>query len=286
MSSQVFLNDDFVSAKEACVHINDLALTRGYGVFDFFRTEEHTPLFLSDHLERLYQSAGAMHLPLPYTPSELSRLVYELMQKNDIANSGIRITLTGGYAADNFSIGKPNLIITQQPFPPPDEAVFQKGTRLITYPFCRQFSTAKTIDYLMGIWLQPLIKERAANDVLYHSAGLILECPRANFFMVTREGKLITPKENILKGITRKQLINYSQVPCSIEERDVSFHDLASAKEAFITSTTKTVLPVVAIDNKLINNGKPGPVTRAMKQVLLHRINEDKKAPARHLPTP
>src|SRR5439155_7787550 len=115
-------------------------------------------------------------------------------------------------------------------------------------------------------------KEADANDVLYHSGGLITECPRANFFIVTHDNKLVTPANNILKGITRSEILKIAAAEIKVEERDLYLEELSSAKEAFITSTTKHVLPVAKIDSRQIGNGSPGELTRWLGQQYNHLV--------------
>src|SRR5258708_5973136 len=114
----------------------------------------------------------------------------------------------------------------------------------------------------MAIWLQPLIRENGADDVLYRQDGVIAECPRSNFFLVTAAGALVTPGRDILRGITRMKILELAKGEFVTEERDVLLEELRDAREAFITSTTKHVLPVVAIDGVPIGNGEIGPVGR------------------------
>jgi D-alanine transaminase/branched-chain amino acid aminotransferase len=101
----------------------------------------------------------------------------------------------------------------------------------------------------MAVWLQPKRVEAGADDILYYQDGLISECPRSNFFLVTADNRILTPAAHVLKGITRKKLIELAEKEFVVEERDISLDDMHSAKEAFITSTTRQVLPVRQIDS-------------------------------------
>lgn len=188
----------------------------------------------------------------------ITKLIQQLIEKNNIPDSGIRITLTGGYTEDSYTILKPNLLITQSAFSFNKEN-FNKGIRLITYNHQRQLPQVKTIDYLMAIYLQPLIKEKDADDVLYHNQTEIRECPRSNFFMVNKNKEVVTPSKDILKGITRKKILSLTEF--NIKEANIDLIEIGNAKEAFITSTTKNVLPVLKIDGKIIGDGKPGKIT-------------------------
>ena len=251
MNRWAFLNNEFIREDEARLHFSDLAIQRGYGVFDFFKVVNYIPVFLSDHLERFYFSAHHMRLPVPFTSNELKDIIYRLIQKNDIADCGIRITLTGGYSPDGFQSAAPNFILSKHTFQPPGKEQIEKGIKLIIYPHQRQLPHVKTIDYLMAIWLQPIIEAKGADDVLYHQNGIITECPRSNFFLVTKDEKIVTPSENILKGITRKKILETAGNHFKIEERSLTKDEIKTAKEAFITSTTKMILPVSQIDNHI-----------------------------------
>jgi branched-chain amino acid aminotransferase len=265
------INEELVLKNDAKLSIADLSIQRGYGVFDYFRTINNQPVFLEDHLDRFYYSASEMNLNVGLDRGELKRSLQLLIEKNNIPDSGIRITLTGGYSDDGYLPAKPNLIITQTPFIFNKEN-FDKGIRLITYQHQRQLPEVKTIDYLQAIRLQPFIKDHGADDVLYHNQNEVTECPRSNFFIVTENNEVITSSNNILKGITRKKILSFSEF--NTKEAVVTLKDMENAKEAFITSTTKNVLPVLKIDGKIIGDGKPGKTTSAIYEKLFHLKDE------------
>lgn len=270
----VFINSTFVPADQASILITDLSIQRGYGIFDFFKTINGKPIFLKDHLERFYQSAANMHLHIQQDAAALENILTELQQKNNLPDSGIRLTLTGGYSADGYTLAEsPNLVITQIPLAPP--LTFQPaGTNLVTYNYQRQLATSKTLDYAMAIWLQPFIKNNYANDVLYHHEGIVKEAPRANFFMVTRDREVVTAKTNVLKGVIRKNLLAMANSGITIVERDFTLDELNNAAEAFITSTTKNVLPVLNINGKPVGTGKAGQITEKLFELLLEKVKQ------------
>ena len=259
------INGEFILKNEASILISDLSIQRGFGIFDYFRTINFKPVFLEDHLSRFYFSASEMFMQVGYSHDELGKLIQQLIEKNNIPDSGIRITLTGGYSEDGYAPAKPNLLITQTPFIfNPDN--FNKGLRLITHQHQRQLPQVKTIDYLMAIRLQSFIKQNMADDVLYYNENEISECPRSNFFIVTNNDEIITPSKNVLKGITRKKILSFSEF--DIKKGIVRPTDILNIKEAFISSTTKNILPVFMIDGKEIGDGKPGMVTRKIYERL------------------
>jgi branched-chain amino acid aminotransferase len=270
----VFVNDAYIPANEATVLISDLSVQRGYGVFDFLKTINNIPIFLENHLDRFYYSVTEMRLQVAQSRDQLKDIIKELMRLNNMPDSGIRITVTGGYSADGYNLApKSNLIITQQSFVIDPQAV-QRGIKLITYNYQRQLPHIKTLDYLKAIWLQPFIKESEADEVLYHNNGVLAECPRANFFIVTQDSKVLTPINNILKGVTRKNILALPQTEIDIEEKEITLEDLLHAKEAFITSTTKNILPVTQIDGRVLNNGQPGETTLRLYKHLQNKLAE------------
>jgi branched-chain amino acid aminotransferase len=260
---KVWVNDSLIPSDEANVNIADLAVQRGYGIFDFFKTIDGKPVFLEDHLDRLFRSAVLMRLELKQSRDEVRNKIIRLIESNGLNDSGIKVILTGGFSPDGFNIAEPNLIISQQGFQIP-RTMSENGISILTHEYQRQFSNAKTLDYLQAIWLQPILKEKKADDVLYYSDGLIRECPRANIFIVTKDQKVLTPESGMLKGVTRKQVLEISGTRYLTEARDVSLDELRNAKEVFITSTTKNILPVVQVDGQLVGDGKPGEVSRTL----------------------
>lgn len=257
MSNWVFLNDQYIAEEKAVLHFRDLSIQRGYGVFDFFKVENSVPVFLEEHLNRFYFSAEQMRLNIGYTKKELKKIVVELLQKNNADNTGVRMTLTGGYATDGYNLSKPNLIISLHTFSAPTSEQFEKGIKLVSYQHQRQLPHVKSIDYLMAIWLQPFIKQNNADDVLYHQNGIVSECPRSSFFMVTSDNRIVTPARNILKGILQTKLIKLAKTEFEVEERDITIQEIKTAKEAFITSTTKNILPVYQFDDYFFQKQNP-----------------------------
>jgi D-alanine transaminase/branched-chain amino acid aminotransferase len=274
----VLINDNLIPADSALVSIKDLAIQRGYAIFDFFKLVEGRPIFLDDHLELFYNSAAIMRLPVKQNREKLKELLYALLAKNDLPNSGVRLTLTGGYSQDGFNLATPNLFITQQDFKVSKEMALT-GTSLVSYAHQRQFPEVKTIDYLMAIWLKDYIIENDADDVLYQQNGIISECPRSNIFIISQEGTLLTPSRNILKGVIRKQVLALGKTLLNVKEQDMSLMDVYKANEVFITSTTKNIMPVMRVDGHLISDGKPGEITQTLQKELLALIDQQKHVP-------
>lgn len=270
----VFINDRFVDEKEASIGISDLSIQRGFGIFDFFRTSNYIPLFLNDYFDRFFRSADYFHLNPGRTREDLRKIIFELINKNRIDTSGFKMILTGGYSADGFEPGTPNFIITHQPVEISSEEKFEKGIAIILHEYLRDVPGAKSINYLMAIYLRDKLIAQKADDVLYVKDDLILEFPRSNVFIVTKDQIVVTPAENVLPGITRKKVLEIAGHKYKAEARAITLSELKDASEVFLTSTTKRILPVLKINNVAVGNGKVGEVTRTL-YLSLRQMEDD-----------
>ncbi len=266
MSDLTWVNGVWEKAGGARLSVTDLGIQRGYGIFDFFRVVEGEPVFLEDHLQRFFRSAATMRLPINVTAESLEQLVGEIIDRNQLQEGGIKLLLTGGNSPDGYSIGNPNFVISAVPL------LFNRAPgpplRLMSLEHARQLPGVKTIDYLMAIWMQPRLQEAGVQDILYHKDGKVAECPRANFFIVSDNGEVYTPKTGVLAGITRKKLLETDLPGIRAVERDFGLQEAKAAAEAFVTSSTKQVYPVGAIDGEKIGSGEMGPVTRRLSDYI------------------
>lgn len=255
-----FINEEFLPAEKAFLHVTDLSIQRGYGIFDFLKLVNGKTPFIEDYITRFFNSANLLSLTVPYTRNQLKQVILELLQRNGMTNAGVKLLLTGGYSPDGYSISKPNLIITQHELLEVPQKIIEEGVKIITHNFRREMPAAKSINYITGICLEQKVREAGAYDVLYQLNGEISEFPRSNIFIVTNSGDVITPAAHVLEGITRKQVLLMNG-EVRIKTGTVKMVDLLQAREAFITSTTKRVLPIVAVDGHIIGDGKPGTTT-------------------------
>jgi branched-chain amino acid aminotransferase len=271
-----FVNNKFVPADKAFLHASDLSIQRGYGIFDFLKIVDGHPFFLDDYMDRFFRSASIMRLAVPLTRPQLVQTVFELIDRNKLTSSGIKIILTGGYSTDGYTPAVPNLLLSQHELTLPSAELQQSGVSIITHEYVRDFPEVKTINYTMGIWLIERLKIENSYDVLYHKDGQISEFPRSNFFIVRKDNTVVTASKNVLYGVTRKNVLRLATECFSAIEGDISMEDLYEASEAFITSTTKRILPVVKVDGRVVGNGKPGPVSMVLLQKLIELENVDK----------
>ena len=274
--SHHLINGTFVPAATASLPITDLAILRGYGIFDYFRVKNFVPLFVRDHAERFARSAERMGMTLPVSPAQIVRDVERLVEKNGVPDAGIRLLLTGGVSPDGFSPGTPNYCVLQHAYPHYDAHLYTEGCTILLDEFTRQTPTVKTIDYAHGIRLLPQMRAAGAADVLYHQNGEILETTRANFCLVHADGTIQTRADGVLPGITKNHTLHLArEADYSVLEEPISLDDLGRASESFVTGSGKQIMPVVRVGEYVIGDGTVGPVVRdlmARFDALVERI--------------
>lgn len=262
-------NGELIPENDARMPVADLGVRRGFGIFDFFRVFDGIPMYLDRHLDRFMKGSSDVGLDHEFRKNELRDQVYALIRANTPYQGlqGVRILLTGGVSS--WVPENPNLVITLEPLSGYDPSMYQNGVTAITHSFKRELSHIKTISYMTAIMLAAEMKKHKAVDVLYHQNEEVFEFSRSNIFIVT-DGNILTPRYQILNGITRELVLELAANKYSISEDNITPEQVFKADEVFMTSTIKRILPVVQIDGHIIGDGKPGPITRK----LMNELNE------------
>ncbi|MBE0639435.1 MAG: aminotransferase class IV, partial [Bacteroidales bacterium] len=195
------INDRFVPYNEAHLHVSDIGLQRGYGIFDYFLAVHGSIPFFEDYLDRFFYSAKMLNLDFQLSREELKEKIRYLIQQNQPERSGIKLLLTGGYSEDLYTPTGQNLLILNLPMSHhPGDLI--GGIKLMLLDYIRFRPEIKTTFYLPTLSMMPELRKQGATEVLYHNNGAVSETTRANIFII-KQGKLITPSEGILKGVTR-----------------------------------------------------------------------------------
>lgn len=269
-STTCYFNGDFLKYENLTIHASDLLFQRGYGVFDFFRCRNGSLFWMEDYLDRFLNSAKIAGIEPGLNKSEISSVISSLQDRNGMLNGAFKLMLTGGYSDNLESVtGAPNLLILNLNWNRPAKEIFENGVNLISEEFVRPNPEAKTLYYFNSMRLQQKMKEFSAVDVMYYTKH-ISETSRANLFFV-KDGRVITPANDILPGITRKQIL--SLFP-EIKVEDIDAQNRYDFDEMFICSTTREVTPVVMVDGQKIGKGTVGPVTREIQDVLFKSWNK------------
>lgn len=262
-----YIDGSWAHPDEITISINDTAVLRGYSAFESLRTYDRRPFHLNEHISRLYHSAELIELTLPWSREHVMNAVYEIVARNTYKHATIRIFVTGGISDDGvLPTGAPSLALLITPLPERDMERFARGYRLITTRLQREMPEAKTSNYLVAM---RALKEAArlhADDALYvNEQNHVLEATRSNFFLF-RGDTLVTPRTDVLIGVTRNVVLELARGRFAIEERPILLAELALADEAFVTSSSKEITPVLRIDDTVIGNGVVGPRTTELEQ--------------------
>jgi branched-chain amino acid aminotransferase len=257
-----YVSGAWVHPHEATLSINDVAVLRGYSAFESFRTYDRRPFHLEEHLNRLFRSAELIELEMPFTREYIAEIIQQVIERNPYKHATLRILVTGGETEDGvMPLGQPHLAVLISPLGERDMERFTRGVKLITSHLMRVSPEAKTSNYIAGIRsLKQAARQHASDALFVNEREHVLEGTRSNFF-VFRGDTLITPRAGILLGVTRNTVLALAQGRFAIEERPILLSELAHVDEAFITSSSKEITPVIQIDDIIIGSGKPGPHT-------------------------
>lgn len=269
------INGKILPKEQALIPLTDLGMLRAYAIFDFFRVLQGTPVFLEDHLDRLQKSIALLEFPVHKTRDEFRKMIFDMIEANNARDAGFRIVVTGGFSEDGFTPSIPNIYMMLHDLPVYAPEDYSHGCKLVSSAFVREMPGAKTCMYVQSLLVNKPMKQAGAVEVLYHWKGSITECSRSNIFFVSPEDVLITPKDGMLHGITRKQVLAIAEEKgMPIQLREVHMEELPWFKEVFMTSSTRGVLPIVQIDQQVIGDGKPGSVTQLLHDVFEERVKE------------
>jgi branched-subunit amino acid aminotransferase/4-amino-4-deoxychorismate lyase len=249
-----FVDGTIARGGEGCIPADDLGFQRSYAVFDYARTHNGKLFHIEDHLARFRRSAAGLWLDLGYTDDDIIATANDLIAELGFEEAGLRLILTGGPAHAENLLAKPRLVMIAEELPSYPDEIYDRGASLVTYEFRRDFPQVKTTNYMNAFRLEPFKREKKAFDILYVWDWRVLECPRDNFFLL-KDRTLVTAKDDVLHGITRKVVMDLAAESFAIEEREVSLDEIDTANGAFMTSTTKSIVPVVEIDERKIGDG-------------------------------
>ncbi|HZU66553.1 MAG TPA: aminotransferase class IV [Ktedonobacteraceae bacterium] len=270
-----YVDGQWVHPHEASLSVNDIAVLRGYSVFESMRTYDRRPFYLDDHLDRLYRSAELIEMTIPWPREHIAGVIREIIARNTYRHAALRLLVTGGESEDGIlPSGSPKLIVMITPLGERDMERFARGYKLITSSLQRVSPEAKTTNYIAAVRALKEAELRGANDALFVSEqGHVLEATRSNFFIFLGD-TLVTPREGVLIGITRNVVLELARGRFAIEERPILMTELLAADEAFITSSSREITPIVQIDERAIGDGKPGSRTYELEQRFIEMIEQ------------
>jgi branched-chain amino acid aminotransferase len=275
----VWVDGSLVDEHEARISPFDHGLLTGDGVFETLRVYRGEPYCWRRHYERLARSASGMGLAIP--PSEaLRRAALEVIDANGLTDARLRITLTGGPSPLGSERGRvtPTLILAASELPPPGPAT---PLEVVTVPWPRNergaLSGLKTISYGENVRALAVAKEAGAGEAIFaNTRGELCEGTGTNVFVVTA-GVLRTPPEEsgCLVGVTRALILDLAdRLAIAAEEVTLPLTAVATADEAFLTSSTRELQPISAVDGNPLPVA-PGPVTTLLADAFRRMVAEE-----------
>src|ERR1700686_877692 len=255
MSRIAYVNGFYLPFRQAKVHVEDRGYQFADGVYEV--CEVHGGLLIDErrHIARLQRSLGELRIPMPMSVKALGVVLREVVAKNRIGYGLVYLQITRGVARRDHAFPSPpvapSLVVTARPLNMKrNEALAATGIAVISVPDNRWGRVdIKSVGLLPNVLARQTAIDQGARDAWFvDKDGTVMEASSANAWIVTAKGALVKGQ-----GL-------------SIEERTFTLQEAFAAREAFITSATQLVLPVVKIDGRMIGDGKPGPIASALRR--------------------
>jgi len=283
MSRIAYVNGRYLEFRDAKVHIEDRGYQFADGVYEVCEVRGGRLIDERRHMARLQRSLAEIRIRMPMSPAALGIILREVAAKNRIGYGVVYLQITRGVArrdpAFPSSQTPPSVVVTARPLNSArNEALAEKGIAVISVPDNRWGRVdIKTVGLLPNVLARQAALDRGARDAWFvDNDGKVTEAASANAWIVTAGGVLVTRHADhaILRGITRTVTLDVIKAQgLTVAERGFTLAEAYAAREAFETSATQIVMPVVSIDGHRIGDGKPGPVAMALRREF-HRFAE------------
>ncbi len=290
MSLKVYLDGHYVSKEEAKVSVFDHGFLYGDGVFEGIRAYNGRVFKLTEHLERLYESAHHIMLKIPIPIEEMEEATLETMRQNNLRDAYIRIVVSrgeGDLGLDPKKCPRASVIIIADTISLFPQEFYEEGLSVITVATRQRRADTfepriKSLNYLNNILVKMEAAQAGVMEALMLSPeGYIVEGSGSNIFIIDKKGQLITPPAylGILEGITRNMVMELArQDGIPVLERPFTRHDLYIARECFLTGTAAELIPAVRVDSRAVGDGTPGPLTKRLMKTF-HAYAEQNGTP-------
>ncbi|MYL59899.1 D-amino-acid transaminase [Virgibacillus halodenitrificans] len=275
----ILAQDKFTHRDELNYPYEERGLQFGDGVYEVIRIYNGDYYLLNEHVDRLFRSAEAIKINLSLTKDELKKLLLELLTKNKMTADGkVYLQVSRGSAPRDhvFPLNVPaNMYAYLQDLPRNMENL-ENGVCTITQRDVRwENCYIKSLNLLPNVLAKQEAKEQGCYEAILHRDGLVTECSSSNAYLV-KDGKIHThpATNNILHGCVRMRVEKFANdLNIPFIEEGFSVEDIAMADEIFLSSSTSEVMPVIKVDNKEINDGKPGTITRKLQDAYIADAN-------------
>ena len=279
MSQIVYLNGKFLPIEQAFVPVLDRGFIFGDGIYEVIPVYSHRPFRLNEHLMRLQHSLDSARIDNPYSSEEWSRLIRELIARNEPEDQYVYLHITRGVAKRDHAFPKdtaPTVFMMSNPLVIAPRELFESGVAAVSAVDNRwDRCDIKAISLLPNVLLRQLAIDAGAAETVMFRDGILTEGSASNIFAVKNGVILAPPKDNhMLPGITYDLVLELAaDYGISVEIGKYDQTCIRQADELWLTSSTKEVLAITTLDGHIIGNGKPGPVFWRM-----HALYQDYKA--------
>ncbi len=276
MTRTVYVNGEFLPEQEAKISVFDRGFLFADGVYEVTSVLDGGLIDNQAHIKRLHRSLNELEMAAPATDEEIIGIQQALVEKNHLQEGMVYLQVTRGAADRDFNYpedAEPSLVMFTQEKNILQNPLVETGISVITTDDIRwRRRDIKTVGLLAASMAKMAAKKAGADDTWMVEDGFITEGSSNNAYIIQADGTLVTRHlgNEILSGITRQAVLKLAEEKnINIEERLFTVAEAQQASEAFITSATTLVMPVVAIDGKQIADGKPGALTRRLREIYI-----------------
>ena len=276
MSRIAYVNGRYLPRRDASVNVEDRGYQFADGVYEVCEVRGGRLVDERRHIERLARSLTELRIALPMPLSSLGVVLRETVRRNRVINGIVYLQITRGVARRDHAFPaagtKPSIVVTANNLDQAKaEAMAHDGVAVITLPDNRWArADIKSVSLLPNVLAKQQAREQGAREAWFVDArGNVTEGSSSNAWIVTRNGKVVTRQADhgILKGITRTVVLDAMKAQgLELEERPFTVAEAQEAREAFLTSASQLVMPVVAIDGRPVGNGAPGLLATALRR--------------------
>lgn len=273
MSRIAYVNGRYLSHRQACVHIEDRGFQFADGVYEVIAVRGGGFVDEAPHLKRLHRSLGELRIAPPMSDGALKAVMRETVRRNRVIDGILYLQITRGAAPRDFPFppgARPSLIMTARAQRPLDPKIIERGVRVVTVPDIRWARPdIKSVALLPNALGKQHAKEAGAYEAWQVDRdGNVTEGTSSNAWIVTAKSEIVTRQADhaILNGVTRLGVLQVARdAGLTLVERPFSVAEAKAAYEAFLTSTTNFVVPIVQIDDATVGEGRPGDFVRRLR---------------------
>jgi D-alanine transaminase len=274
VSDVLYFNGRFTTTDERVVGVEDRGFQFGDALYEVIKFIGKRPIFLAEHHRRMERGLRDIEIASPWDEARFAAVVRELLERTAFADGIVYVQVTRGEAqrVHFYPEGMtPTVVMYSRRFRFPDAAAKERGIAVITTPDLRwKQCHVKSVNLLPNAMAKKKAQRAGAVEAVFVGDGIVREGASSSFFVV-RDGRVITHPldEHILPGVVRDRTIGLAiAAKIRVDERPLRDDELFDLDEAFITSTTMGVMPVVEIDGRIIGNSRRGEITATLQRML------------------